>query len=74
MRTRREMFRASYTDEADHYALVRSAREAVKAVQNTLLSARQGMASSVADELRQLAKLGSEAAKLLDQTRPPQYP
>ena len=74
MRTRREMFRARYNNEADHYAVMRQARDAVKAVQNTLLAARQGLVDSVRDELRQLAKLGAEAAQMIDQTRPPSFP
>jgi hypothetical protein len=66
MRTRREMFQARYNSEADAYAVMRQARDAVKAVQNTLLAARQGLVDSVADELRQLAKLGAEAAQLVE--------
>jgi hypothetical protein len=68
------MFQAQYNNEADHYAVLRQARDAVRLAQLTLMHARQGLAESVRDELRQLERLGTEAAQVLNQPRPPQFP
>jgi hypothetical protein len=61
--------RAMVTDEADFYATLQQARQAVDAVQRTLQQARRGLASDVQPELRQLARLGAEAAELVSQLR-----
>jgi hypothetical protein len=61
--------RTMVTDEADFYATLRQARQAVDAVQRTLEQARRGLASDVQIELWQLARLGAEAAELASQLR-----
>jgi hypothetical protein len=56
------------TDEADFYATLQQARQAVDAVRSTLQQAKRGLAVDLQPELRQLARLGAEAAELVNRT------